>query len=78
MIKMEYYEVPRLMELATLYCDNCDVPMDIDDSKLFLSYPPQFEYKCPKCGMILLKSEAYGGNKQLSAWKKQKDKDKCR
>jgi hypothetical protein len=65
MIKTVYMEVPRMIEAEILYCDHCDVPMEVDTSKVLLSYPPRYEYRCPKCKAIVMKSELFSGNKEL-------------
>jgi ribosomal protein S27AE len=31
-------------------CSNCGAKMVADTSQVFTSYPPQYKYRCPKCG----------------------------
>ena len=31
-------------------CSNCGAKMVADTSQVFTSYPPQYLYRCPKCG----------------------------
>lgn len=52
MIKVRYKEVPRIIEVETLYCDDCDTVMILEPYTL-LSYPVQYQYTCPKCGRII-------------------------
>lgn len=40
-----------------LFCKECDVEMQY--SKILLTEPPMFEYKCPKCGTTINTVDKY-------------------
>ena len=58
MIKTRYKEVPRIIEVQTLYCDDCDKVMILQPYVL-TSYPVQYVYICPKCGQIINSTDRY-------------------
>ena len=58
MIKTRFKEVPRIIEVSTLYCDDCDVAMVLQPYVL-TSYPVQYVYICPKCGRTINSTNRY-------------------
>ena len=58
MIKVRYKEVPRIIEVETLYCDDCDVEMVIAPYVL-TSFPVQYVYNCPKCGKTVTTQDRF-------------------
>ena len=50
-----YKCIPVVQEL---HCDDCEVEME-RQSIIYPSNPPQFEYKCPKCGKTIITRESY-------------------
>lgn len=49
-MKVKRTEIKKLF-WETAFCDNCNVEMKFTFNYL-ASDPPQFEYKCPKCGKV--------------------------
>lgn len=42
-----------------LMCDKCGVEMERPDEFVFTTYPPQYEYVCPKCGKKETSTQGY-------------------
>ena len=41
-----------------LYCDKCGTEMETSPVVL-TTYPPQYQYKCPKCGECTVSTNSY-------------------
>ena len=33
-------------------CEKCGAKAEVDDLLVYTSIPPQYQYKCPKCGEV--------------------------
>lgn len=42
-----------------LICDNCGTEMERPDDLVLATYPPQYNYACPKCGRTETSTQGY-------------------
>lgn len=42
-----------------LMCDECGINMERPDNIILTSYPPQYNYVCPKCGRTETSTQGY-------------------
>lgn len=57
MIFNEHVEI-RSIVIEKLLCDTCGTEMQLDPVVL-TTFPPQYQYKCPKCQITIINDKVY-------------------